>query len=182
MRRLMSMFRRVLIALTMACSALAQTPTRTLKAPTAAQRREMLAHLEARLAEYQQHMPAFACAPLLKLDDPEALEGSRVLPGTVVLDLSQSKHGPGEQGGAFSVDPLLRPILQPGAKFVFERWAIVRRKHVAVYRYKGKSESFHEAVAHVDREGGSVSEIVFRGVDTPSENPLLCRIQPEEAR
>src|SRR5579871_702383 len=166
----MSMFRPVLIAISVVCPAIAQTPTRTLKAPTAAQRKEMLVQLKARMAEYKQHMPAFGCVALLKLDDADALGGS--LPNTAIVDLRPSQRDqPEEDLAALAVEPLLRLLTDPEAKFVFERWAVVRRRHVAVYRFKGKSQVFRKAEAHVDRENGSVSEIVFQGVDTPTEKP-----------
>jgi len=168
--------------LAMAWSVAAQTNTRTLKAPTAAQKKEMLSHLKARLSDYERHLPAFVCAPLLKLEDPDALEGSRVLPDTVILDLRELERGHSEQTVAFSTEPLLGALVAPDAKFVFERWAMVRRRHVAVYRYKTKAGPFRQAEAHVDRENGSVSEIVFHGVDTPKQEPLYCRAKREDAK
>ena len=180
----MTVLRTLPILLWLASSAGAQA-TRTPKPPTSAEQKEMLALLRTNLAEYQQHMPGFVCLPAWKLDDSEAPQGSRDPRTIVVVELGLPERGkPDGSATSFAVEPLIRGVLPTGAKFGFERWATLRKKQVAIYRYKRKKSGggIREAEIYLDRKLGTISRIVFPDLNTPEHVPLLCRPEQTEQK
>jgi len=158
----------------------AQAP-QTFKTPTSAERREMLARLRADLDEYTQHMPALVCTLPWKLEDSDPPEGSHDPGGIVVVDLKMPWRGSTDENKAsFAVEPLIRELATSDAKLVFERWATLRRKPTALYRYKGKAKGgIRQAEIYADRGSGTASRIVFEGLDTPQHIPIFCRTAHE---
>ena len=154
----------------------AQSTRVTPKRPSSDEQKEMVARLRAQLAEYEQHIPDFACRPLLKLADSDTLEGPSDLRGLVIADLNPPQREiDDEKAIQFPLESAIRNLAEPNAKFVFARFATLSHKRMAVFHFKRKSKTgVREADTYLDRESGRLSRISFHGVSTPNDGPLFC--------
>jgi hypothetical protein len=112
---------------------------------------------------------------------PESVSCTQVAPSTnsrtitmEMTDLSTLPHG---TPSSLDTRTLLQDVFSPssGTGFEFDRWASVKGKKTAVYRYSNRIDGkTHAGLVYAD-ENGTISRITFRAADTTAH--LFCSAQ-----
>jgi hypothetical protein len=91
------------------------------------------------------------------------------------LDPSTPHHGTASTVDTTSLLQDVFPI-SAGADFEFDRWALLRNKKVAVYRFSNRINGKTRAgLIYGDETTGAISRIMFRGTDETAQ--LFCSAQ-----